>query len=237
MLINNSINLNNSTISTNNYGKTGNLRNSESKVTERNLSQQNAETKSANVDTISFSGSSKANIGIYSKTASSAAKLSGVKAKANNKNYPNLPVRDEWKYAQSKNSYGYTNAKSSCATYALATALSIRDSRTITPDQIETTSKTNGHNPKFSNYGAKTYNASRTEALAHIDQQLASGKPALIHTSGKDASGNNSEHWATVIGKNNGNYTIIDPWDGKQKDLSQMVIYKNGGSIIGYGTV
>ena len=43
-----------------------------------------------------------------------------------------------------------------------------------------------------------------------------------------------SEHWATIIGKENGKYQIIDPWDGTKRNLDQMEIYKNNGSVLDY---
>lgn len=71
--------------------------------------------------------------------------------------------------------------------------------------------------------------------MAGIDAQLLLGNPVLIHTSGKSAqTGNDSEHWATVIGKEVGKYIIIDPWDGTERYLEDMEIYKNGGSILDY---
>ena len=60
------------------------------------------------------------------------------------------------------------------------------------------------------------------------------GNPVLIHATGRNASGEQSEHWATVIGKENGRYKIIDPWDGTERWLEDMEIYKNGGSIKDY---
>ena len=41
-------------------------------------------------------------------------------------------------------------------------------------------------------------------------------------------------HWATIIGKENGKYQIIDPWDGTKRNLDQMEIYKNNGSVLDY---
>ena len=70
--------------------------------------------------------------------------------------------------------------------------------------------------------------------MAGIDAQLQLGNPVLIHTSGKNAAGEASEHWATVIGKKDGKYTVIDPWNGKECLLDDMEIYRNGGSILDY---
>lgn len=56
----------------------------------------------------------------------------------------------------------------------------------------------------------------------------------LIHTEGYSVNGYSSEHWATIIGKENGKYQIIDPWDGTKRNLDQMEIYKNNGSVLDY---
>lgn len=158
--------------------------------------------------------------------------------KIKNDNYRKMYVNSSWKYSQTgTNNYGYDNAGGSCATFALATALSIREGYKITPDKITTNSSSDGQGTVFSNHGAYTFRCTEDEARLGIDAQLALGHPALIHTSGKDKNNKPSEHWATVIGKENGNYRIIDPWDGTERDLSQMEIYKKGGSIIGYGIV
>ena len=37
-----------------------------------------------------------------------------------------------------------------------------------------------------------------------------------------------------LIGKENGKYQIIDPWDGTKRNLDQMEIYKNNGSVLDY---
>ena len=108
--------------------------------------------------------------------------------------------------------YGYTNASSSCATFALATALSIHRGYQITPDKIDTHSDTDGQGTNFASHGAHYIECFTDEAFHAIDRELSLGNPVLIHTSGKDKNGNDSEHWATVIGKGESNYTIIDPW-------------------------
>lgn len=148
-----------------------------------------------------------------------------------------ISYKRDYFYSQTGNDYGYTNATSSCATYALATALSIKENRSITPDIINTNSPTDGHGTKWGNHGAYSYAASETETLLAIDAQLALGNPVLIHATGKDSGGNDSEHWATVIGKANGVYTIVDPYYGDIRSLSNMQIYKNGGSIVGYAII
>ena len=51
-------------------------------------------------------------------------------------------------------------------------------------------------------------------------------------------NGSGGEHWATVTGRNNNSYTIIDPWVGKECDLSEMQKYKDaGGYAAGYATI
>lgn len=66
----------------------------------------------------------------------------------------NIYCNPNYRYSQTENSYGYSNATSSCATYALATAISIRDGKQITPKDIDTNSSTDGHGTKWSSHGA-----------------------------------------------------------------------------------
>lgn len=148
-----------------------------------------------------------------------------------------LSYKSSYCYSQTGNSYGYSNATSSCATYALATAISIRDNTQITPDEISTKSSTNGHGTVWGDHGAYKVDCSESEAFLAIDAQLSLGNPVLIHTDGYSSSGKASEHWATVIGKKNGEYIIIDPWDGKEHTLDEMQIYKNNGSVTGYAVI
>ena len=148
-----------------------------------------------------------------------------------------LTCNSAYRYSQKDNSYGYNNALASCSTYALATAISMRDGKTITPKSIVTNSSTDGQGTSWSSHGAYKVDCNEQQAFLAIDAQLSLGNPVLIHTNGKDKFGKPSEHWATVIGKQNGEYTIIDPWDGKEHPLSEMQIYKNGGSVIGYAVV
>lgn len=54
----------------------------------------------------------------------------------------------------------------------------------------------------------------------------------LVRAKGKSADGKPSQHWATVIGKQDGKYTIIDPYTGTQCPFEQMEIYKNGGASV-----
>lgn len=105
----------------------------------------------------------------------------------------------------------------------------------ITPDQIDTNSSTDGTNPKWANHGATSIAASEYNALLAVDTQLQLGNPALIHINGKDVAINdNDQHWVTVIGKKDNDYVIIDPWDGKEKMLSDNSMYTDGGSIAHY---
>lgn len=156
-----------------------------------------------------------------------------------------LYVKNEYRYSQTGYDYGNPEPEISCCTFAFATALSIKYNTKITPDKIETvpgrgyvdnnTSGTEIWQTKDGKYKAyKIIGSSGSETLAGIDAQLQLGNPVLIHTSGKSVSSASSEHWATVIGKQNGKYTIIDPWDGTKRSLDDMEIYKNGGSILEY---
>lgn len=150
-------------------------------------------------------------------------------------NHANLSYKSSYRYSQTgSNSYGYSNPRQSCATFALATALSIYNNRSITPDKIQTNSSSNGTGTNWNAHGAFPVTASEADTLLAVDAQLQLGNPVLIHAVGKDSSGNDSEHWATVIGKQNGEYTIIDPWNGKECSLDEMQIYKNQGRLTGY---
>lgn len=140
-------------------------------------------------------------------------------------------------YSQTGNNYGYDNATTSCATYALATALSIKNNRAITPDMISTNSSTDGQGTLWSDHSAYEYSASESETLLAIDAQLCLGNPVLIHTTGLNSDNQSSEHWATVVGKDNGTYKIIDPYYGDYRDLDDMQIYKNSGQIVGYAII
>ncbi len=151
--------------------------------------------------------------------------------------HENISCSSAYMYSQTEDSYGYTNATSSCATYALATAISIREGTAITPDMISTESSTSGHGTIWGNHGAYAYSASESETLFAIDAQLQLGNPVLIHVEGTSSGGYASEHWATVIGKQDGEYTIVDPYYGNVCSLDEMQIYKNNGSIVGYAIV
>lgn len=190
---------------------------------------------SNNTDTFTMSNSSEEVTGIYSPDTASVNGTNSTNAKSYSISY-----KSEYCYSQTgTNKYGYTNATSSCATFALATALSIRKDEKITPDQIKTNSSTDGHGTQWTSHGATKYDCSKeSDVYTAIDKQLAAGKPVLVHATGKSSSGSSSEHWATVVGKkSDGTYRIIDPWDGTEKDLSQMQIYKNSGKLVGYATL
>ena len=188
-----------------------------------------------NTDTFTLSNGAEETTGIYSPNAVSINSTNAANGTAYSISY-----KPEYCYSQTgSNNYGYTNATSSCATFALATALSIRKGEQITPDQIETNSSTNGQGTKWASHGATKYDCtSEADVYSAIDKQLAAGKPVLVHATGLNSKNQSSEHWATVVGKkSDGTYRIIDPWDGTEKDLSQMQIYKNSGKLVGYVTL
>lgn len=120
--------------------------------------------------------------------------------------------------------YGYKNHNNSCATFALATALSIKNNKKITPDQISTSSSTDGHGTRWGAHGAYFISeTSESKVLLGVDAQLQLGNPVLIHT-----VDGNKEHWATVIGKENGVYYVVDPCGGTTVPLQKMTYYKEG---------
>ncbi|MBQ2798128.1 MAG: hypothetical protein IJF09_01935 [Ruminiclostridium sp.] len=166
-----------------------------------------------------------------------------------------LEVDASYRYSQTaNNAYGLTEPERACAAFALATALSIKNNRQITPEHINTTNEGHLNNVRIDeNVDSITWSDgtgsgtaywitsdSPEETLRGIDAQLYLGNPVLIHTSGTDSNGNASEHWATVIGKDNGEYIIIDPWDGTRRSLDEMEIYGIGyeedqiGEILDY---
>lgn len=168
-------------------------------------------------------------------------------------NHPKMTVKSSYRYSQQGYSYGNPNPRNSCCTFALATALSVKYNKSITPADIKTGSGgfvmdhwSSDSDPvlewKYDSDGNGSYDgtayrirySSGEETFKGIDAQLQLGNPVLIHATGRNASGEQSEHWATVIGKENGRYKIIDPWDGTERWLEDMEIYKNGGSIQDY---
>lgn len=141
----------------------------------------------------------------------------------------NIYCKPGYKYSQTTNDYGVTNPKGNCARFALATAKSIKYGGTYTPDKIKMGS--NGVN--WSSNGAIRKYCDKEEALLAINAQLSLGNPALIYV--KSSEG---QHWATVTGRNaNGSYTIIDPWDGTTRDLTEMEHYTNENDIAGYAII
>lgn len=161
-----------------------------------------------------------------------------------------------YRYSQTGYDYGNPEPKSSCCTFAFATALSIKYKTKITPDKIETVKDKDGTIHGYvdddtitteiwkAKVGNKTYEAykifgsSGDETLKGIDAQLQLGNPVIIHTKGdsaKDPGNFNQQHWATVIGKQNGRYKIIDPWNGTERWLEEMEIYSDNG--YGLGTI
>lgn len=165
--------------------------------------------------------------------------------------------QDKGKYWYSQTGYPYGNPEPeiSCCTFAFATALSIKYKTQITPDKIETVvegDKVRGYvdsgtstqiwKAKVGGIEYKAYKiigSSGDETLKGIDAQLQLGNPVLIHTKGDSVNDPNhsfdKQHWATVIGKQNGRYRIIDPWDGTDRWLEEMEIYSDNG--FGLGTI
>lgn len=129
-------------------------------------------------------------------------------------------------YDQTKESpnYGYVDHNTSCATFALATALSIKNNSRITPDKISTDSSTSGHGTNWGAHGAYYISeTSESNVLLGVDAQLQLGNPVLVH-----AVSSKGEHWATVIGKENGIYKVVDPYYGSIVPLNQMTYYEEG---------
>lgn len=150
----------------------------------------------------------------------------------------------EYRYSQKGgNSYGLTDPEHSCAAFAFATALSMKYGRKITPADVDTTKEgymlTETLSSSVSEWSAgdkKGYwisASSESETLLGIDAQLQLGNPVLIHVV-KDPQNSYEQHWAVVTGKQNGKYTIIDPYDGTERSLENMEIYRKGASIQDY---
>lgn len=129
-----------------------------------------------------------------------------------------------YQYSQTGYNYGYDDATTSCSTFALATALSINGNKKITPDQISTDSSTSGHGTNWGAHGAYYISeTSESNVLLGVDAQLQLGNPVLVH-----AVSSKGEHWATVIGKENGIYKVVDPYYGSIVPLNQMTYYEEG---------
>ena len=201
-------------------------------------------TPAPKIENIPYSLAAKrAGLSVYSSTGmpifNSASDTERFNTQLNNiRNVSKkLSYSSSYCFSQKGYNYGYTNADTSCATFALATAISIRDGKIVTPKEIKTDSDTSGHGTKWGEHGAYKVDATESATFLAIDAQLSLGNPVLIHATGYNSSGEASEHWATVIGKQNGVYTIIDPYDGKEHTLDEMQIYKNRGQIVGYAVV
>jgi hypothetical protein len=149
-----------------------------------------------------------------------------------------ISYKPNYCYAQAgSNNYGYVNVTSSCATFALATTLSIYKNELITLDIISTNSAADGHGTMWGYHNATRYNGTEEEVFEGIDRELSNGNPVVVGATGYNSKGVPSQHWATVIGKQDGQYIIIDPYFGSVCTLSEMQIYKNDGEIISYVTV
>lgn len=160
-------------------------------------------------------------------------------------NHSKMYCPPEYRYSQTGgNNYGKTDPRHSCAAFAFATALSMKYGQEITPREVNTTEEgymiTKTLSSSVSEWRAgdkKGYwisASSEDETLLGIDAQLQLGNPVLIHVNGKNSANQDSEHWAVVTGKINGKYSIIDPWDGTERSLENMEIYKRNGSIQDY---
>lgn len=155
----------------------------------------------------------------------------------------------DWYYWQNGYNYGYENASRSCATFAFATALSIYNKTSITPDKIATNSPTDGWGTVWGSRGATLItkgdypDLTDNEIFLAIDAQLAMGRPAIIHV----YTNANDQHYATVIAKDDTQtdvgkkYTIVDPakssgtGNGKAKEcLLEDMAYYTGNNIDGY---
>lgn len=160
-------------------------------------------------------------------------------------NHSKMYCPTAYRYSQTGgNSYGLTDPEHSCAAFAFATALSMKYGQKITPREVNTTAEgaiiTETLSSSVSEWSAgdkKGYwitASTEDEALLGIDVQLQLGNPVLIHTDGYNSKWQGSQHWAVVTGKQNGKYSIIDPYDGTERSLENMEIYKRNGSILDY---
>lgn len=96
---------------------------------------------------------------------------------------------------------------------------------------INAASPNDGTNTKWENHGATRITANEEDALLAVDAQLQLGNPAIVRL----YSPLTDQHWVTIIGKKDNDYTIIDPYDGKEKLLSNNIHYKeNDGYITDY---
>lgn len=150
--------------------------------------------------------------------------------------HANLSYKKDYCYVQNVSGpiYGLSTPKSACGAFAFATALSIKNGRRITPEDV----KTNGVNrivesslgdevllwqTKSGEKGYRITDSEGERTLEGIDAQLQLGNPAVLHLK---REGSSEQHWVTVIGKQNGEYTVIDPYDGAAKSLSSLRIMR-----------
>jgi len=83
---------------------------------------------------------------------------------------------------------------------------------------------------------------------AWLDDKLANGEKVVVNGAyeAKDEQGNTGlvGHFMTIAGKNtDGTYKVLDPWDGKQKDLTGDEVRRfmqanqvNGGVMLAIGS-
>ncbi|KZE73678.1 hypothetical protein AV654_03630 [Paenibacillus elgii] len=76
----------------------------------------------------------------------------------------------------------------------------------------------------------------KNDVYRHIRASIDKGLPCIVSSNGHDRKGEESTHFAVVIGyTNEGNkdsdIIIIDPWGGVQTTLDHMQIYKSKGEI------
>lgn len=127
--------------------------------------------------------------------------------------------------------------KSMCSAYAIATARSIYDGIQMFPNEVKHNSRGVLWEEVTKVDVGNNSDLTEDEILLAIDAQLEMGKPALIQAK-RNSDG--ALHWATVIGKSSSGgtvgsrYTIIDPWNGSQCSLGEMMYYKDGGTFVGY---
>lgn len=70
-----------------------------------------------------------------------------------------------------------------------------------------------------------------TSNIDNIEEQIVSNNTDTFTFS-------KSSDELTVTGRNaNGSYTIIDPWDGTTRDLTEMEHYTNENDIAGYAII
>lgn len=216
---------------------------------------------SNNSDTFTYSNNSEEITGIYSANSVSATSITitennvyklptllAAKRAGISVDYDGSPIinnNNEYKafnsemdkiknvkksiYCDSKYKYSQGNDIYNCAKYALATAKSIKYGGTNTPSTI----KMGSNGVDWNSNGAIRRYCGKDEALLAINAQLSLGNPALIYVNSSEG-----QHWATVTGRSeNGSYTIIDPWDGTSRNLTDMEHYTSEDDIAGYAII